>query len=309
MAQHRIAIALGSGAARGWAHIGVLQALAEVGIKPTIVCGCSIGALVGAVHATGKLDELADWVTTLRWTTIVSFMDVTATSGGLIAGDKLMQYFSRWYADLQIEDLPLPFAAVATDLTRGSDVWLREGSLRQAVRASFAIPELFTPVEREDAWLVDGGLRNPVPISLCRALGADKIIAVNLNGGVVGRLFNPVDVAETETVTEIEEPQALKRMARQLKFSLAVNPKEMLKQTISSRNKAPSLFSVSVEAINIMQDHITRSRMVGDPPDVLLTPQLAHLGLLDFDRADEAIAEGRACVERMLPSLQALING
>ncbi|HEX7970768.1 MAG TPA: patatin-like phospholipase family protein, partial [Thiobacillus sp.] len=186
----RIGLALGGGAARGWAHIGVIRALADAGIEPDIVCGTSIGALVGAAYVGGELDRLEAWVRSLSVQTVVSFLDFSL-GGGLIKGDRLIAFFRSHFVDRDIRDLARPFGAVATDLQRGREVWLREGTVTDAVRASIALPGLFTPARRDGVWLVDGGLVNPVPVSLCRAMGADLVIAVDLNADLLGRHLKP----------------------------------------------------------------------------------------------------------------------
>ena len=183
----KIGLALGSGSARGWAHIGVIRALAEEGIEPDIITGCSIGALVGAAYAKGELGELEDWVRQLKWKEIVDLMDINFLGGGFLKGDKLIYFFQKGTKDIDIEDLDIQYGAVTTDFDSGREIWLQNGSLLDAVRASIALPGLFTPVERDGRWHVDGGLVNPVPVSLCRAMGAEIVIAVNLNGDVVGK--------------------------------------------------------------------------------------------------------------------------
>ncbi|MDQ7005429.1 MAG: patatin-like phospholipase family protein [Ghiorsea sp.] len=186
-ANTRIGIALGSGSARGWSHIGVLNALAEMGIKPSVVAGCSIGALVGAAYASDQQKELEDWVRALTWKGVVSFLDLSMTAGGLIQGEKLMAFARSHMKETPIEELPCLFGAVATELDTGREVWLRKDSLLDAIRASISIPGLFAPVKLGGQCLVDGGLVNPVPVSLCRAMGADIIIAVNLNSNITGK--------------------------------------------------------------------------------------------------------------------------
>lgn len=180
MAKPRLAIAFGSGSARGWAHIGVLRALQQEGIVPDIVCGTSIGAFVGAVHASGELDALEGWVRGLTRRDVLGFFDVSLATGGLIKGDKLLGFAARLFLDETFDQLERPFACVATDLASGREVWLREGKVRDAVRASIALPGLLAPQLLDERYLVDGGLVNPVPVSLCRALGADLVIAVEL---------------------------------------------------------------------------------------------------------------------------------
>ena len=182
----RIGLALGSGSARGWSQIGVIRELERAGISPEIVCGTSIGALVGAAYAAGEIDRLHDWVKGLRWQAVVSMIDLRM-NGGLIEGGKLVEFFRTHFRDEGIERLPKAFGCVATELASGREIWLREGPVIDAVRASIALPGLFTPVERDGRLLVDGGLVNPVPVSLCRAMGADIVIAVDLNWDLIGR--------------------------------------------------------------------------------------------------------------------------
>ena len=182
----KIGIALGSGAARGWAHIGVLRVLEEAGIRPQIVCGTSIGALVGAVYADGDLDALEDWVLGLTWRKVLGFFDISF-NGGFLKGAKLITYLRDNLLETTVEELAIPFGAVATDLRSGREVWLREGRAVDVVRASIALPGLFTPFEQDGRLLVDGALVNPVPVSLCRAMGADFVIGVDLGSGLAGR--------------------------------------------------------------------------------------------------------------------------
>lgn len=293
----RLGIALGSGSARGWAHIGALGALEEAGIVPDVVAGTSIGALVGAAYASDRLDRLRDWVLEIDWWDIVRYMDLRR---GGVEGERLMRAFGERVEDVPIETLPKPFGAVATDLQTGREVWFQEGSLLEAVRASIALPGLFCPVKYRDSWLVDGGLVDPLPVSLCRALGADRVIAVNLNGDIVGKSF---DARPARLMT----PSPL--LAR-----LGAGLQAMLKSGVRSReepeepDEAPGLFDVMAGSIHIMQDRITRARMAGDPPDVVLAPRLAHLGLMDFDHAEEAIAAGADCVRLHLPLLRNVLN-
>ena len=295
----KIGIALGSGSARGWAHIGILQALEEMGIKPEIVAGSSIGSIVGAAYASGNLDKLEDWVLKLDSSGVVSFLDISWTGGGLIEGEKLFEFFEKDYQAHNIEDLPIPYAAVSTDLATGREVWFQKGDLGDAVRASIALPGLFTPAFKDGRWYIDGGIVNPVPVSLCKAMGADVVIAVNLNGDIVGKHLRKLD----DEPQKREEPdnlfkselwnQAIEHISE--KFNVNVNDK--ISDMFKPHKKDLGMFEVISSSINIMQDRITRSRMAGDPPDVLLSPRLAHLGLMDFDKADIAIEEGRKSVE------------
>lgn len=290
----RIGLALGSGSARGWAHVGVIQALEQAGIRPDLVCGTSAGALVGAAYAAGELGRFEQWLLGLRIADIVSFMDVRL-NGGMLKGEKLMEFFRRTFVDRPIEALDMPFGAVATELHTGAEIWLREGSTTEAIRASIALPALFAPMPRDGQLLVDGGLVNPVPVSLARAMGAEIVIAVDLNADILGRHLQAQD--ETEPATG-----QLGSWVRKLQNNLGA----LMPARAPGEIKLPSLLDVVASSINIMQVRITRSRMAGEPPDIIVTPRLAHLGLLDFHRGKEAIEEGRRAVAAALPSLHAL---
>jgi NTE family protein len=289
----KLGLALGSGSARGWAHIGVIRALAEAGYVPDVVAGCSIGAFVGAAYADGDLDQLEHWVTGLAWKEVLGLLDVSF-SGGLIKGEKLVEFFQSRFVDKDFSSLPVPFACVATDLATGREVWLREGSVAGAVRASIALPGLFTPILRDDRLLVDGGLVNPVPVSLCRAMGADIVIAVDLGSDRMGGPRHKAEPAAKDRSSADEaEPGWVGRLRRT--FS---------RPRLGNGELLPSMAGVLSTSIHIMQMRIARSRLAGEPADVLLTPRLGHLALMDYHRGSEAIEEGRAAVIRMLPSLE-----
>ena len=298
MRKPRLGIALGSGSARGWAHIGVLRALEQAGIVPDVVSGTSIGALVGAAYASGRLDPLEEWVARIDWWEIIRYMDM---SRGGVEGERLMRAFGERVEDVPIETLPKPFGAVATDLLTGREVWFQNGSLLEAVRASIALPGLFSPVRFQERWLVDGGLVDPLPVSLCRALGAEQVIAVNLNGDIVGR-----QLLGRSTRRPASNP-LLARLSTGWQTVLG-NLHDRLSPPEKEEDEPPSLFDVMAGSIHIMQDRITRARMAGDPPDVVLAPRLAHLGLMDFDRAGEGIAAGMDCVRLHLPLLRDALN-
>lgn len=286
----RIGLVLGSGSARGWAHIGVIRALEAAGIRPDLVCGTSIGALVGAAYAAGELDRFEEWVRSLDLRDVLSFMDV-GLSSGLLKGERLMEHFRAHFVDRPLEDLGIPFGAVATTLDTGVEVWLRSGSTVDAVRASIALPGLFAPALRGDEVLVDGGLVNPVPVSLARAMGAEVLIAVDLNAAILGRHLRPAIASETPA-SDVGD-----WMDRLHKGFGALVPNR------SNARKKPSILDVLAASINIMQVRITRSRMAGEPPDLIIAPRLSHLGLLDFHCAEEAIEEGKKAVERVIHAL------
>lgn len=290
----RIGIALGSGSARGWAHIGVLRALARAGIEPQIISGCSIGAFVGAVAAAGDTEKLGAWVEALGWQDVVGLMDM-GLRGGLLKGDKLMAFFQRQFVDRDFTALPHAFGCVATDLHSGHEVWLREGSVSRAVRASIALPGLMAPTWQDGRLLVDGGLVNPVPVSLARAMGADVVIAVELNSDAVGWAWRNRHPAEVPA-----EPA--NGWSRRLLARLGRNGKPAEADDVPDEG-LPSMLSVMQNSISIMSVRIARSRLAGEPADVLISPRLAQLGLMDFHRGAEAIAEGEAAVEVALPAI------
>jgi len=289
----RIGLALGSGSARGWAHIGVIQALEKAGVRPDIVCGTSIGALVGAAYAAGELDRLERWIVGLTLGDVVGLMDV-GLSAGVLKGDRVIDFFRREVADRPIESLAMPFAAVATSLRTGAEVWLRSGSMLDAVHASIALPGLFAPVRSQGDLLVDGGLCNPVPVSLARAMGANIVIAVDLGSDVLGRRFRAPPAPEPprggtqKWMRELQ--QNLSRLAP------AKRPDEAM----------PSIIDVLASCMDIVQVRIARSRLAGEPPEVIVAPRLARLRLLDFHRAKEAIEEGHRAVERVAHNLAVL---
>ena len=293
----RLGIALGSGSARGWAHIGILRALEQAGIVPDVVSGASIGALVGAAYASNRLDQLEEWVAQIDWWDIIRYMDVRL---GGVEGERLMRAFRERVEDAPIETLPKPFGAVATDLQTGREVWFQEGSLLEAVRASIALPGLFSPARCQGRWLVDGGLVDPLPVSLCRALGADRVIAVNLNGDIVGKHFGG------RSARPAKFNPLLARLSAGWQAMIGNNnhDREEEAEAEAEADPPPGLFDVMAGSINIMQDRITRARMAGDPPDVVLAPRLAQLGLMDFDRAGEAMTAGLECVRLHLPLLR-----
>ena len=296
-----VGLVLGSGAARGWAHLGVLRALAAEGVVPQIVCGCSIGAFVGAAAASGDLDKLAQWAESLKWQDVVSLLDVSLR-GGLIKGERLIQFFERNFVDRDFSALDRRFACVATELDSGREVWLHEGSVSAAVRASIALPGLFTPVMYQGRLLVDGGLVNPVPVSLCRAMGADVVIAVDLGSDMMGRAWRrtarePVPKDETEAGWS-------DRLLARLGFP-GMNGAAPLPDASTN---LPSLVTVITSSINIMQVRIARSRLAGEPADVLISPRVGQLGLMDYHRAGEAIVEGEAAVARARPALRYLLD-
>ena len=287
----KIGLVLGSGAARGWAHIGVIRALERAGIRPDLVCGTSAGALVGAAYASGNLERLERWAIKMRVRDVLSLFDLRF-NGGLLNGSRLMSFARSIFEERPIERLPIPFGAVATTLQTGAETWLRTGSTLEAVRASMAMPGLFSPVPREGVMLVDGALTNPVPVSLGRAMGADVLIAVDLGSDILKRNL----VAEPEPVSDVPATgQWMHRLRGNLGAFWA-----------SPQQRGPSMLGVVAASLDIMLVRITRSRMAGEPPDVIVAPRLGHLGLFDFNRAAEAIKEGERAMTAALENLRVL---
>lgn len=283
-----VGLALGSGSARGWAHIGVIRALEKMGVRPQVVAGTSIGSLVGAAYALGQLDDFEKWVRKLTSRDVMGLMDFTL-SGGFVKGERLFGVIESQHSNPEIEALPLRYACVATAMRSGREVWLSKGGVLDAVRASCAMPGVMAPVQVQGEWMLDGGLVNPVPISVCRALGADVVIAVNLNAQLIGVPLQRATRKEAEAAASAEEVTLWDRLAGY--FS-------------SGDDEAPGLFDVMGASINIMQDRITRARMAGDPAEVTLVPLLENYGLMDFHRGAEAIAEGEAVVQRREVEIQ-----
>lgn len=301
MSTHKFGVALGGGAARGWAHIGVLRALEEIGIKPDIVVGTSIGALVGGAYAAGYLDDLEEWVRKLKWQDILGMLDLRL-SGGLIGGEKVIGRLAEGMAGIEIDALDIPFGAVATDMDTGREVWLREGYVLDAIRASIALPGLFSPVFREDRWLVDGGLVNPNPVSLCRALGADVVIAVDLTRLPYVRNRKVVRRSSIEMKTMLEQWPQADRM-----FTLLQTVTNKL-QNNREEGKAelPSVMEVMIKSINIMTSRISMSRLAGEPPELLIVPKVADVALMEFHRANETISLGYKETMRHRPELESM---
>ncbi|RYF13949.1 MAG: patatin-like phospholipase RssA [Comamonadaceae bacterium] len=291
----RIGLALGSGSARGWAHLGVIRALERAGYPADVVCGTSVGALVGAAYAAGEAERLDEWVRSLTWQSVMGLMDFRM-SGGLIQGARLVDFFRSRFADAGIEHLPKPFGCVATELTSGREVWLREGSVVDAVRASIALPGLLSPVALDERLLVDGGLVNPVPVSLCRALGADIVIAVDLNWDLIGRRSRvPDEVKNADGAVDNGVLEAILARFRQPRSEAAVT-------------QIPSMLDVLTTSLNIMQVRITQSRLAGEPADVVIRPRLSGIAAMDFHRGAIAAAEGERAVDRALPAIADLLE-
>ena len=299
-----LGLALGGGAARGFAHIGIVKTLVAHGIVPDVVVGTSIGAVVGGSYATGHLDRFEEWARSLQPRNIFSYLDIRLNGSGLIGGDKLAAQLEAAIGDVTIEQLPLKFASVATEVRTGHEIWLTHGRMVDAMRASYALPGIFSPVLVGDRWLVDGALVNPVPVSAARALGAEIVIAANVSSDVFTHAttiysHGPSPPAP-EPVVEVAPPP--KRGMGKF-FS----PERTMKRQFFGSAGRPGISTMMVDAFNIMQDRITRARLAGDPPDLLITPRVGQVGWFDFHRADDLIAHGARAAERAIESIQEAI--
>lgn len=305
--RHKIGLALGSGSARGWAHIGIIQELEALGIRPDIVCGTSVGALVGAAYVSGNLENLEKWVLSLTKIQTARFFEINRTFSGFVNTDRLHRFLNKHLCgdDLQISDCEQIFAAVATELHSGREVWLREGPLLDAVWASISLPGLFPAIRYNHHWLVDGGLVNPVPVSVCRALDADIVIAVNLNDSISGQYLDAEIKPERKQKASVDKNHA---DAAETLLDKVRNYTAALFQS-NDAVSSPGLFDAIAASINIVHDRITRSRMAGDPPDLVLAPRLQDVALLEFYRAKQGIEEGRRCVRQQSARIARLCGG
>jgi NTE family protein len=278
----KIGLALGGGSARGWAHVGVLRGLEKRGIRPDVVCGTSAGALVGAAYALGKLDEIERWLALLQWRDVVGYLDF-AFKGGVIKGRRLFDFFAEHVGDCNIEDLAMPFGVVATDLANGSEIWLRKGSLFGAVRASVSIPGFLRPVKIDGRWLVDGGLVDPVPVALCRELGADVVLGVDIN----------------KSLLDEARPLATTRLPEMEDGGTDLDPPTA---------DEPSLLEVIERSLYITQSRLALARAASNPADVLIAPAVGHIGFVEFHRAAESFDAGRAAVEIAAADLERVLG-
>ncbi len=303
----KIGLALGGGAARGWAHIGVLRVLTEAGYGPDVIAGTSIGAVVGGCFSAGKMEQLAEFAVSLTKRRVVGLMDFHIGGAGLIAGGRLKRLLERDLADIRIEALAQRFVAISTELGTGHEIWLTHGPLVEALRASYALPGVFDPVKLGGRWLMDGALVNPVPVTAARALGADVVICVNLNSDLAGR-GTTIQSHPAEPDSAIMPELDIRPASRWFGgiTGAARRVRGMVGRPASDR---PGLAGVMVDAFNITQDRISRSRLAGDPPDVMIGPKLGRVGLFDFHRAGEAVELGRIATERCLDEIATMVAG
>jgi NTE family protein len=299
-----IGLALGGGAARGFAHIGIVKTLIAHGIVPNVVVGTSIGAVVGGAYAAGHLDTLEEWARGLQPRSVLGYLDIRLNGSGLIGGEKLATQLEAAIGPTLIEDLPLKFATVATEVRTGHEIWLTHGRMVEAMRASYALPGIFAPVLVGDRWLVDGALVNPVPVSAARALGAEIVIAANLSSDI----FTHSTTIYSHGASAVPQPIPVEPAPPRRGLGKFFSPERAVKREFFGGGGRPGISSVMVDAFNIMQDRITRARLAGDPPDLLISPRVGQIGWFDFHRADDLIAHGARAAEPAIVSIQEAIH-
>jgi NTE family protein len=299
-----IGVALGGGAARGFAHIGIMRTLVANGIVPNVLVGTSIGAVIGGAYATGHLDTLEQWARSLQPRKVLGYLDIRLNGSGLIGGDKLAAELEAAIGQTRIEDLPMKFATVATEIRTGHETWLTHGRVVEAMRASYALPGIFAPVLVGERWLVDGTLVNPVPVSAARALGAEIVIAANVSSDIFS---HSTTIYSHGTPATIPEP-VIQNSPPKRGISRFFSPERTVKREFFGGGGRPGISSVMVDAFNIMQDRITRARLAGDPPDMLITPRVGEIGWFDFHRASDLIDFGARAAERAMDSIREAIH-
>ncbi|WP_275269061.1 patatin-like phospholipase RssA [Pantoea ananatis] len=301
MRKQKIGLALGSGAAKGWAHIGVIEALESAGIEIDVVAGCSIGALVGAAYVNHRLPHMKKCVSAFSYWDVIRLMDLSWQRGGLLRGERVFNHVRQLITNDALESCHKPFGVVATNLSTGRELWLTEGELHQAVRASCSMPGLLPPVGYNGYWLVDGAVVNPVPVSLTRALGADVVIAVDLQHDA--HLMQPDSMVLT--------PQSSEEHAAAVALNLDWRGKlrqRLVSFTQRRASQVPGAMEIMATSIQVLENRLKRNRMAGDPPDVLIQPFCPQISTLDFHRAEEAIAAGKVAVEKQMDELLPLVR-
>lgn len=288
-----VSLVLGSGGARGYSHIGVIEELERRGYEIVCVAGSSMGALVGGVYAAGRLQEYRQWVTGLSWVSVFKLMDLTLRGEGTIRGERLLKRLREILGNPLIEELAIPYTAVATDLTHQKEVWFQNGSLLDAIRASIAVPGFFTPVIEEERMLVDGGVLNPIPIIPTVAAHADLIIAVDLNSDVK---MPQVSLPDT---------QYLNRSGFSDEWHLDGSPQvESEAEEVPALNRAAGRIDVLLNAVEVMQESLGKYKVAGYPPDMLVGIPKDACRFYEFHRAAEMIELGREITRKQMEKLE-----
>jgi len=306
-----VGLVLGSRSSRGWAHIGAIEALEEENIPIDYVAGCSVGAYVGALYASGSLKSLKEFVLKMDGKKVFSYFDVVFPRSGLLDGTKkLKELFSIHTDAVDFSELNIPVLMVATDLLTGKKAVLKSGDIFSALRATTSIPGLFTPVKVKDRWLVDGGLVDPVPVGVARALEADIVIAVDLNSGAVSHKKPRKKVIAPSAKTEnffAYKSELLKKMVDY--YEHAENSfSNKISVLLNRESGTPDIIETVMTSINIMQERITRINLAVEPPDILLQPRLGQLKMMDFDQVEQTIEEGYLSVKEKIQDIKKLLE-
>lgn len=304
----KLGLVLGSGAARGWAHIGVLKALNEIGAKPGVIAGCSVGALVGGAHLIGALEEFESWARMLKPVSALQRFTLKVHKGGFIDTSPAFEAFREY--DRNIEELDVKFVAVAADIATGEEVAITKGSVIDAARASSAIPVVFHAVQKDGRWLVDGALANPAPVSQARALGADVVISVDLNAvpRVLDRFDRPRSNAPAAQSKDEPAPEDVTGAVQKLIDDTRAAIERQFEHARAKASAQPHLFETAYAAADIFQMQLARARAKIDPPDVCIKPDMRDAMPTAFDRADEFIEEGYRSFMRHRAEIEALLR-
>jgi len=312
-ALHRktVALVLGSGSSRGWAHIGAIEALEEGGIPIDFISGCSVGSYVGALYASGSLASLKDFVVSMDGKKVFSYFDVVFPRSGLLDGTKkVTELFSMHTSVERFSELNIPVMMVATDLQRGEKVVLKSGNLLHALRATMSVPGLFAPARVKGRWLVDGGIVDPVPVGVARATEADVVIAVDLNSAIVSRRMKKPEITEVANTVQ-EDPKGKNELLTKLSDyyeTTEATLKNKINELLGHDSNMPAIIDTVMTSINIMQERITRINLAVEPPDVLVQPRLGALKMMDFDQVELAIEEGYIGMKDKMEDIKALLE-
>ena len=300
----RLGLALGGGAALGWAHIGALKALQDAGIEADCIAGTSIGALVGACYVHDKLGPLEEIARAMDWKRMLSLTDLQIRGRGLMGGGAVVKELKQHFGDLAIEDMSKPYAAVAADLVQGAEVVFTSGLVIDAIRASISLPGVFTPVTGDEGLMVDGGLVNPLPVSAVRNLGADTVVAIDITGDYQGR-------ARAAGLTESDEGPKRRSRARREKRRSQIRRRPLTgfaNRLFAPSDKQPNLIGVLTTSASLYMRELTKSKLAASPADVHIVPKIGHITLVEFDRADELIDLGWQAVHEAVPAIKSALE-
>jgi NTE family protein len=306
-----VALVLGSGSSRGWAHIGAIEALEEENIPIDYVAGCSVGSYIGALYASGSMKSLKEFVLRMDGKKIFSYFDVVFPRSGLLDGTKKLKELFSIHTDVNdFSELKIPVLMVATDLVSGKKVVLKSGDIFNALRATTSIPGLFAPVKVKDRWLVDGGLVDPVPVGVARALEADVVIAVDLNSGVFSHKKPQKKIKPPTPKTEnsfADKNELLKKMVDYYEHA-EISFTNKISVLLHRESGTPDIIETVLTSINIMQERIARINLAVEPPDILIQPRLGQLKMMDFDQVEQTIEEGYISVKEKIEHIKKLIE-